>query len=431
MLAQLVLATAFAVALQGCSTSEPFRDDAAGWQQRFRADFPNKDKTAAARDLTVIAARWPDRISQYSDVEIAYLFNGGGYTPAEPQVQFDLLRQLYAAHWTWRCGVQPSPFWLKFVELLVDRGDLKLARDVVRLIRGSRDVLILRVDKRYATIAAADPSFPTVEQAAIQNIDAARAAVQRCPRRMSETVRLLQAMLVAGHDDDVLEVAAECLDRLARNPHSYDDATLYLNSLLDERASAFVALGRWTEAEQAYGLAVRVNEYGRPNVSQRLNFADFLIRMGRVNDTESDLAAAKFAVNFQTDRFQGVSQYGALVFAQVKLQEALRLNDHAAEELTFAYIKKHRETSHSLYRYALLLTHRTDEYARALIADLRDPLRRADTLVGLQNYKDLPKPPGSIDLGPETKAAMQRPEVQQAIREVGSIQSFDVFDAYW
>lgn len=87
-----------------------------------------------------------------------------------------------------------------------------------------------------------------------------------------------------------------------------------------------------------------------------------------------------------------------------------------------------REKSHALasWQDALLETHRTDEYAQALVEDLSDPLRRADTLVQLQHFRDMPKPPGNIDVDPEMKAAMDRPEVQQAIREVGSIQSFEI-----
>jgi hypothetical protein len=121
-----------------------------------------------------------------------------------------------------------------------------------------------------------------------------------------------------------------------------------------------------------------------------------------------------------------VSPYGAMVFARAKLQGSLLANDDAAAELVFAYLKRHRQDSQGIYRNALILTHRTDDYAQALVEDLRDPFRRADTLVGIQDYEHLPRPPGSIDFRPEVQAALHRTEVQQAIHEVGSIQTFEI-----
>jgi len=89
--ARFLLAAVFVSAVQGCSTPGPvFQDDPAAWQRQFLADYP-KDGTAAAHDLTVIAERWPDRLSQFPDATIAYVLV---QTSAGPQAQFDLLRRL-------------------------------------------------------------------------------------------------------------------------------------------------------------------------------------------------------------------------------------------------------------------------------------------------------------------------------------------------
>jgi tetratricopeptide (TPR) repeat protein len=423
-LTHFVLSAVMAVTLQGCATSRPVSDGPEVWQHRFAAHWKS-DIVGAAHDLSVIAERWPDTLPQYSDEIVYSLFNRLGHAPAEQQAQLDLLRQLYAGHWTMQCGRQPSFFWLKFVQQLVDRNELKLAHDVVTHVRGPKEVLILRVDKRYMALAATDSSLPTVEEAAVQDIDQARAAVQRCPRSLYATTRLVSAMLTAGRNEAALEAANEAIVRIVDKPTSYDDVFDYASRLLETRADALSALAHWSEAEETYRKSIGMYEKGHPNVSQQLDFALFLLRMGRVDDAQR-VIGPHVTVDFRTDQIDGVSPYGAMVFARAKLQGSLLANDDAAAELVFAYLKRHRQDSQGIYRNALILTHRTDDYAQALVEDLRDPFRRADTLVGIQDYEHLPRPPGSIDFRPEVQAALHRTEVQQAIHEVGSIQTFEI-----
>jgi tetratricopeptide (TPR) repeat protein len=276
----------------------------------------------------------------------------------------------------------------------------------------------LRVDARAQTLLAALPDLFDVDAALEAEVARLQVGVQQAPRSLRALNRLLEALCVALHYDEVLRRSGEALDRARVDASSYSDTDDSLPWVMDFRAVALQGLGRWQEAAEQFLEASRLPEGKAPNVSQVINLAALHCRLDQPRE-----ALAKL------DGLGAVSPYGRMQVERVRLMAAVELGNEAAAEVALAYLREHRTDSQRTLQWALIVADRLDEAAGVMVERLLDPATRREMLLGLQEFAPAPRTPRSLIWSGRWDEVVARPEVQSAIARVGRIERFRIGSA--
>lgn len=328
-----------------------------------------------------------------------------------------LLRALFDAHW----DTLPSPaseHWFELAEAHLADDDIAGARAAIARITSASVIARLRIDRRFDALVDRDSPRFDLRRAAEAELVSLRARSARAPRLLGTRIAILATLLELGRAGDVLAEADAIEALVAAAPADappFDDADEMI-WVRNERTIALRRLGRLDEAVAALDAASRMPEQGGINVSQSLNLANFLNRLGRASQAREALARVGTSL----------SGYGRMVQMQEEMLAALLDGDRASAGVALAYLVEHADDAPAIARGALVDMDRPDQAAARLIADLAAPATRAEALLDLQDFKRPDPLPADIERLARWERLLARADVRAVIDQVGRREHFDV-----
>ena len=390
--------------------------EAKDWDLRFLLACRLGNRADAAIALTRIAEQWPAMLSGYSQQTVFWTVYPSSQ---KDKIEDDLLSlrlALYRASWTLDFGVAPAELWAGLAADLALRGKQNAALEIVAHSNAPRELLSMRIDKRFDSFIRRRPELFDVALAAKRRIEDWEAAVKTHPRALQAVIELTYAYLDAGRYEDTLTLTESIIERINRAEtfaKEFDDEPTTYNWLLDNHARALLALGRWDEARAEFRSAATRKENGSANMSNAINFASALTDHGSGDEAMAILNSVP------TEK---LSTYGKMQWHRTRLQAAVTRNDEALLNDSLTYLKRHAKDSRSTYLLALVRANRLETAAHYLIRRLLDIDSRSWALQLVQNYSDSPAPQELQQQRNNLQKVVLRPDVQYAISEVGHIE---------
>lgn len=307
--------------------------------------------------------------------------------------------------------------------LLLTAGQPDRARERVSTVLEPRQVMIMRVDRRFDALHQDSTFLARLDVRAAAEADLARARSTARPNNLNDVLRIAQALRSLGRHDEALALLDHHIAR-AQAPAGggYEDVEDSLNWLLNERAYTLYDLDQADEAREAFGNSIAVGESGDWNVSQVINFASMLISEQRPRDA------------LEVVRTVGrTSPYGDMWIAAVRACAAAQLGDTALQETSLTYLRAHVDDNVAALARALLCVNDLDGAAALYVQRLSDLEQRRGALLALQRYRS---PLGSAlpytaVLRERLERVRERPEVQAAVAAVGRIEDVPLQSVYW
>lgn len=396
-------------------------EGAEDWGGRLFAAFDLADLDDATLALTRLAQDWPSRLTGVPSAIVLRTALREAVSQEQQAARFELRLALYHASFKLEYGLAPGGLWGELALDLLQRGRVEEARDIIPSIDAPRAILAMRIDKRFDDLVRLSPTLFDVQAAAQRHIKDYEEAAWRFPRKLDAAVQLSYAYLDAGRYVEARRVAIAALCRDAKAAAYEDDAETALNWLLDNYARAAVALGKRSEAETALELARLGTENGQMNVSNVINLGAFYADLG-----QPDKALRVLAEIGVDDSDTLLSPYGRMLFHGVRQAAAIAKGDARLANRELEYLRAHQTDAIGAYQEALLRAGRLEEAAQLLIARLRDPARSRAALSEIQIYSDPPSLPGAVQLRERRRTVADRPDVRQAVDQIGRIESFPV-----
>jgi len=407
---------AHSVAVQSTLMPSATEED---WLVRFYSAAVKDYRQDAVDSLTQIAQRWPEALAKYDDRYLASFIAKVVRSPA-PQTAQPLLEALFDAKWKMEGGLEPSYFWGQLARMLLEQKKPERAKEVVARITAPRELLAMRVDKRFDALVQADPKRFDVVAAVDRELQTLQQLSDASPRVLLLKAERVMAFVEAGRYSRAIAAADEVLAANATAEVAaghFDDGNEQFNWILDYRAQALQGLGKWTEAEQYMKTAAARPEQGRPNVSNTINLAFLYASLGRSQDAVTTLGDLAKPVD-------NASEYGKMQVQLVLLRAAVAKKDAAAAGTALEALRGMQSTSPETFQQALLDANQLDEAATLLISRLKDPLLRSAALVEVQEYK-MPAPSPANQLTYARWGTLRaRKDVREAVAAVGRIEKF-------
>ncbi|HME91994.1 MAG TPA: hypothetical protein VKE49_11260, partial [Myxococcaceae bacterium] len=364
---------AHAFVVRASEMEEAGSDD---WLVRFSAAWTLGNHLDAMHAIATLARRWPQTLSLVPETIIFILADEASRLPPENTARFDFPDALFQAQWRPARAIGPSSIWKNLALVLLERGDVERAIKVAAQINVPSVLIAMRVDKRFDSVVKADPRRFDIRRAEAEQTARFRAAVAAAPRSLIAVQLLAWSLLKGRKYREVLRLTDEALDRLGSSESSpYDDAALEQPWVMNTKARALEALGRWNEAVDELERASRLPENGQPNISQTINLAHLYCRLDRPKDALAVLSTVKEA-----------SPYGWMEIAEARASAAIETQDAAALESALTYLREHQADSPETFQEALTRAGQIDEAARVLISRLSDPNLRGEALLSVQKY---------------------------------------------
>lgn len=390
--------------------------DYAEW---LRASALLDRKADSVRIFSAIVRHWPDR---WRD-----LYHGEGDEQVDelleaartmgPDASLALLEALYAAHWTLQAtALEPSAPWRDLALLLLERGARDKAAEVATHIHNVYVLISMQVDRRFDPLTR-DRPFDAATAAARQFADI-ESRSEADPTVLELNIDLMGALNMLGHFGAMLAVADSVLTEIKSTnfpEHLYRDYGEHYSSFLDWRAFALSRLGRWDEAVEQMRAASLEREAGATNVSQVIDLASMLCDLGRAREA---LAAL--------DDVGRASARGAMIVEEIRVAAAQQLGDTATLTRSLRFLAAHRRDALDVYQEALIEAGQLDRAARVLIERLGSSLERAQALLEIQTFIEVPQPPHAREVQDRRHQLIARRDVQAAARRVGRIEAFPV-----
>ncbi|MDB5972719.1 MAG: hypothetical protein JWQ90_5169 [Hydrocarboniphaga sp.] len=390
------------------------------WHERLNVAFMLDDEADSLRSLTVIAQRWPQSLDQINYQAVMQIAQSD-YADSHDELHFELLKALFDAGWTVEGALEPSWQWRDLVVGWIKRKSPDRALAVARRI-DDIDVLIeLRADLRFAALRKAAPERFDINQAQAESVKLYTIEAERRPHEMSWKVDLVNVLLRGGQYQDVLDISDAIIGEVkaaassASSTSPYTDTDDKLIWVMNSRARALQALGRWDEAVLQLERAARRPENGRPNINQAINLAQLLCKLGRPEPALGVIS-----------EIENVSKYGLMQMYWIRLASAMQTGDVSAQETALAYMSEHRAESLYLYQSALVIAGHNDDAAQLLIQRLGDPDERSEALRQIQTYRKEPQPELATKWLEQSRQLLNRNDVLAAVKAVGTIESFEV-----
>jgi tetratricopeptide (TPR) repeat protein len=337
--------------------------------------------------------------------------------PKGSTARVGLLQALFDAHWD-PLPPAASENWFDLAEARLADDDIDGTRAAIARVTSPSVIARLRIDRRFDALVDRTAERFDLRHAAEAELAAMRARSARTPRVLEVHVAIISALLELGRADEALAEADAMEAAVAAAPENkpaFDDAD-QLVWLRNFRTMALRRLGRIDEAVAALETASRMTEDGRVNVSQVLNLADFLNRLGRADAAHAALARVGTSL----------SGYGRMVQMQEEMYAALLDGDRAGAGVALAYLLEHADDAPGIVRGALLDMDRTDEAAAHFIAELAAPATRADALLDVQDFQSVEPLPGDVERIARWRRLLDRADVRAVIDQVGRREHYDV-----
>lgn len=384
------------------------------WLWLSHAEAMLGDHDAAATKLARALRRQPGWLASIDADEIAQrVFHAETGSPGRRS----LLDVLFDLDWNPH-GLGASTFWYLHALEQVLAGDQGAASRTMARVDTPIEILKLRIDRRFDGLVEREAPQFDVAAAAARDVARLRGIVRERPRSLRALNDLLAALLVAGLHDDASSLSARAvraLDQKSTWQTPFDDAD-QANWLRDLRAGALIRSGHHQAALDEMNLGRTLREQGVTNTSQTLNFAHLAIAFGRFEEARAAL-----------DEVGGMSPFGQMVLARARQRIGLLDDDASAAEAALDYLVEHQADAPMAHVQGLAEAGRSEAAAEALVAMLDSPERRIDALFELQTLRRPDPLPTERAFRAQWDALVARPDVQEAVRRVGRIESAPIY----
>jgi tetratricopeptide (TPR) repeat protein len=407
------------IALLSChspviSASEEGGAEYQQWRERLAAAAKRHDAAEEVLCVTTIGRRWnwalstlPHRLVEQTvrESELARL----------GESRIELLQMLYDIRWLDSDGSEPSRSWRELSLDLLERNRPEEAFAVAAHITDPYSLIALQADKRYARIAKSEFVERDILKATKKELERRQALAAQQPRGLRRVVGVASGLMRLHRYEDVLQLTSTVLERTAAatQPSPYDDMPREFPWILDVRARALKALGRYDEAlallRQASG------ESKEDPVSHALNLSILLAELGRPQEAVAAVPPLESA-----------SAYGHAVDALLRVMVASELEDTPGLNTALDELRAQGMAYPDTLEQALIVAGKDDEAAAELLARLSDPDLRSEALVEVQDYADHPAPAKVVAWRKRQMALRARPDVHRAIGAYGRIRSYAI-----
>jgi len=382
------------------------------WTLRVWAANSAREPREAAQALTVLAQRWPDRLSRLQergalDPAMRALDKYG--SDADRDIVLSALFTVYFA-------TEPdssSGWWRDLALVQLGRSEQAAAVATLGRVTDPYVVISIEADKRFERIRSELDSRLNVAEIARWSIESAAHRVRRNPDRLLPLIRLADLLADSLRFEESLRVVESAIDRQeAQGETAYADSDALYATLLDYRAEALFSLGRFDAAvEQLKSASAPAPSAGR-NVDQVIDLAGTYAQLGRPQEALATLEKLTPADG------------GELQAELVKLCAQVQLHDRKSSAESLRVLGEHRDEALGTYQEALLIAQRTDEGAALLISRLADPRLRSAALVAVQHYSAGARSPWMLEEDRLWRALIERADAREAIAAVGTLRAY-------
>ncbi len=369
-----------------------------------------------------MVTRFPSALNGLPQEEIERLLRA---LPAGPdgQPRRAALEALFAQRWKVPYEPEPSGFWLELTQMRLGAGDLAGARATAARITHPAQLIQLYCDQRFDAISRRQSMREEVQRDAKLEVAQYREAMKHQPRSLATVVSLMRALIIEGNHLEAIALAQTVNARVNEAAQKqaislYDDEG-ELRWVLNELARALWNSGAFEEGAQVMEAARRLPEYGRPNVSQRLNLAHMYTKLGQSRKALSVVAGIDSDPN-------ALSPYGMIVLQGVYLRAALQAGDRAALMSVLDYLRQHEADAPAGIVGDFVEAGATGEADALMRSTLADPKQRGTLLADLQLYKDRVRTPLEKHYHEQWETWAKRPEVQSEIARWGHFDTYPI-----
>lgn len=311
-----------------------------------------------------------------------------------------------------RRSVEPNRLWSALTRVHLEQGQIERAKQAAVRVTAPREILAMRVDRRFEPLLAAHSDHFDVLTAVDKEITALDQLSRACPRLITLKSMQAQALNVARRYDLAIKVTDEVLagSGMDRIPAGlYDDAPSAFPSILNVRASALQGLAQFDEAEKYLRAAVNLRR-NQPKVGLTINLAFMYASLRRPHEAKAELRDL-----IGRDE---LARYAQMQVQRVLVLAAVADDDEQAMRAALHELRNKQNDSPSTLQKALLDAIQMDEAAALLIRRLRDPSLRSDALLDVQDYRDVLPTPAAQARQQRWAELRAREDVQAAIAEV-------------
>lgn len=312
-------------------------------------------------------------------------------------------------------GADMGDAWRRLALERLRRGETASARAAIAAINTPYALVQVRADRRFDGLY--DPAAPAMDakEAAFRSAARLEARANAAPTDLHLRRLLVGALLDAGLDEAALRAADAALED-AKDPQGYEDR-YELPWLQQLRAYALSRQGRQDEALAVMEALARPTPVGPADADQVLGLGRLYCRLGRGADALRAAAEAR-----------KLSDYGRMTQAHVRLCGARLQGDAATAEAALAYLAAHHDDARWQHLAGLVRDDQLDAAEHLLVAMLQSETERGDTLLQLQDFRELPPlSPSDADFMQRWQALKERPGVRAAVDAVGRRQAYDFF----
>lgn len=377
------------------------------WRNRLVAADGMGDLADIVRSLTLIVQRWPDHTAELGPNNINRTIRAAKQLPHGAALP--LLLALYDSHWKLKWDIEPSESWRDLTLLLLEKGQLTKANDVVTHVTDVYVLITMRADRRFEAVVAANPAQFDIEASAEREFLAFQAAADKMPHSLELKSHVIQALLTQQHYDAALAASDSILVdiRSTNFPtklyEDYDDRSPWFLNLRD---IALERVGRWDDAVAQLSEA--------RNGNQLINLALLYCDLGRPKDALSTI-----------DRVgTGASAVGTMRIEMVRLEAAFQPGNSKQVARSLEYLRVHRADYPPAYLSVLIVVNQLDRAAHELVTQLLDENGRQEALLSAQTFAPTRRTPWDMYLDARWQAVIARSDVQAAIQKAGRVEEY-------
>ncbi|UPT63223.1 MAG: hypothetical protein M0D54_01245 [Hyphomonadaceae bacterium JAD_PAG50586_4] len=306
--------------------------------------------------------------------------------------------------------------WKRLTLLQISAGEIELARSTAREVTGSLPFVGMLIDRRFDGVISAEDHARDIRSIFENDIDLLQRNIAANPDLLDGPLELALAHLRIGDANAALSILNAAIDR-ANTPlnagRRFSNQDRWINWAYDYRQRALFQLGRYEEALSDARRGASRPEDGNRNVSQTINLAELLLRMGRATEALTVLQ------DFDDSE---TSPYGWMNANYVRACANKVIGDLTAAERIAQTMRARSSDSWRVMRETEICMGELDRAAELYIAALHNEDDRAAALWDAQIFQEFGTPTEfEASMNAARRSVIDRRDVQAAVQRFGRV----------